>query len=215
MSFGNNDEFNDPILSYPRIGSKKLTVLDDEGFYFYTLPDNVPENDEEPSTIIINPNGTSKLENISSLSKQKAHIQVQFDIGTPITILPNQVVQIPQVSNVVGTQANIFLPDNTKLSVLTSVTGIYFFSLCGVLDNTLGNLGRAHIYAKKRLAPITIPPIPALFFVRDLNFTGPFTFSGLIGCNADDIIDFFIATDSTANGNITLYEDLSLQIFAI
>jgi hypothetical protein len=215
MSFTNNSSGTDPILMYPRIGSEKLTVLDNEGFYFYTLPDSPPDNDEEPSTIIINPNGTSKLENISSLSKQKARIQVQFDIGTPITILPNQVVQIPQVSNVFGTQENIFLPDNTKLSVLTSITGIYFFSLCGVLDNTLGNLGRAHIYAKKRAVPITNPPIPALFFVRDLNFTGPFTFSGLIECDAEDIIDFYIATDTTANGNITLYEDLSLQMFAI
>lgn len=215
MSFVNNSMGNDPELTYARVSSQKITVNDGEGFHFYTLPDNVPDNPDEDATIVIKPDGTTKLENVSALSVTKAHIQAQFELANPITIGPNLIVQIPSTSYVLGVRQDLSVFNNTQLSIKVTNPGVYYFSLCGVLDSQLGSEGRAWIYAKIKYQVGTVPQIPGIFFVRDLSFISPFTFSGLIRCQADDVVEFFIETAQAATGTITLYEDLSLQMYAI
>lgn len=222
MSFQNNQENTDPILTYPRIGSENITVLDEQGFYFYTLPAEPPNNPEEDSVILIQPDGTSKLENVSSLSLVKSCFQANFNNIAPViyynnrnAILGYDTVNISFSKDI--TIAEPEFPSAPELSFNIPITGKYFFSLNFVVDNTLMDQARATFFCKKRQIPDPVPLSPAFFMVRDFLFNGPITFTGVIDAIAGDIFSFYIRTSATPTptGNITIYETKSLTMYAI
>jgi hypothetical protein len=71
MSFTNNENNTDPILTYPRLGSNKITQLDDQGFYLYTLSNDKPTDNQ---IMEFNNDGSSQFIDASSLGNPNALI---------------------------------------------------------------------------------------------------------------------------------------------
>ena len=71
MSFTNNENNTDPILTYPRLGSNKITQLDDQGYYLYTLSNDKPTDNQ---IMEFNNDGSSQFIDASSLGNPNALI---------------------------------------------------------------------------------------------------------------------------------------------
>ena len=64
MSFTNAKNGTDPLFSYSRIGSQKLTALDNNNNYLYQLPATAPTDNQ---ILEFNANGQGHFINASSL----------------------------------------------------------------------------------------------------------------------------------------------------
>ena len=77
MSFTNAKNGTDPLFSYSRIGSQKLTVLDNNNTYLYQLPATAP-TDVAGDVPVFYPNGTSALVKLpSGITDPVANLNVQ------------------------------------------------------------------------------------------------------------------------------------------
>ena len=71
MSFTNNSNNTDPMFTYARLGSNKISQLDDEGNYLYTLSNDKPTNNQ---IMEFNNDGSSQFIDASSLGNPNALI---------------------------------------------------------------------------------------------------------------------------------------------